>query len=209
MADSSCDVRTRRPFVRDRRAGWQAARASDRRYRVIEARQIKAWILETFNDLEKKRFAQTHYAYDGKTDDFINTGKTLAEYLEPRLSAKKRRGLPLEFYDSSRIQGAHATYYYFEVKRDYYKHLEQGFPAAAYLQGWVRAAGDEMVWLTREFAVTDPDPKEISWDTPLLFWRHGNAIDVLVKRSEWESGLYLILKLANDTVDEVMGVGFR
>ena len=177
--------------------------------RSIEARQIKAWILETFNDLEKKRFAQTHYAYDDKADDFINTGKTFAEYLEPRLSAEKRRGLPLELYASSRIQGAHATYYYFEVKRDYYEHLRQEFPAAAYLQGWVRASGDEMVWLTQKFAVTDPDPKEISWDDPILFWRHGNAIDVLSKRSQWESGYYGILRIENDTVNQVTGAGFR
>lgn len=177
--------------------------------RSIEARQIKAWILESFNELEKKRFAKPHYAYDDKTDDFINTGKTLAEYLEPRLGAEKRRGLPLKFYDSSRIQGAHDTYYYVEVTRDYYEHLRQEFPAAAYLQGWVRATGDEMVWLTQNFAVTDPDPKEISWYAPILFWRHGNAIDVLFKCSQWGSGYYGILRIENETVNEVMGVGFR
>ena len=34
LADRSCDGSTRRLFVRDRRAGWQATPASDRRYRV-------------------------------------------------------------------------------------------------------------------------------------------------------------------------------
>ena len=94
-----------------------------------DGRRIAAQIKDTFNELEHKAFEGTHTEYDDKSETFINTGKTLAEHLEPRLSAEKRIRLPLRFDDTFRVEGINATYYYIEVTRDYYKHLREEFLA--------------------------------------------------------------------------------
>ena len=174
-----------------------------------DGKRITAWVLDTFNELERQRFQQRHYTFDYGVDEFIDTGKTLAEYLEPHLSTEKRRGVPLHYFTSSRIEGAGATYYYFEAKRSYYKHLEREFPSNAYLQGWVRDAGDGPVWMTQEFNVTDPEPKGLGWIYPIFFWRHRNLIYVLVKYSEWESGGFRVLRIAGDDVKVLIGGGHR
>jgi len=175
-----------------------------------DSRRIAAQILETFNELENRALEETYYNYyDDKTEAFIWTGETLAESVEPRLSAEKRRRLPLRFdanyLDAAfRVQGINATYYYIEVRRGYYEHLGEGFPGAALLQGWVRATDDELVWLTEDFSLTDDEDKTVQKERPILFWRRGNVVDVLVNRSHWEDVEYIILTIERDTVNEVV-----
>ena len=180
-----------------------------------DSRRIAARILETFNELENRAFDGTyHNYYDDKTQEFIWTGKTLAEHVEPRLSAEKRNRLPLRFdanyRDATfRVQGVNANYYYIEVRRGYYEQLRAGFPYGALLQGWVRATDDDLVWLTEDFRLTDAEPKAGHRDRPILFWRRGNVVDVLVKRSHWEDVEYIILTIDNDTVNEVVDEWFN
>ena len=172
-----------------------------------DGRRIAAQILDTFNELENKALEGTpYYEFDDKTFEYIDTDKTLAEHLEPRLGAQKRFRLPLRFDKVFRIQGINTTYYYIEVNRSYYDQLReeyhQGMAGHALLQGWVLATADELVWLTQTFALTDLDMKGQQFDRPILFWRRGNVVDVLVNRSHWDAGGYIILTIDDDTVNE-------
>ena len=172
-----------------------------------DGRRIAAQILDTFNELENKALEGTpYYEFDDKTFECIDTDKTLAEHLEPRLSAEKRFRLPLRFDKVFRIQGINTTYYYIEVNRSYYDQLREecneGMTGYSLLQGWVLATADELVWLTQSFALTDPDMKGQQFDRPILFWRRGNVVDVLVNRSHWDGGWYIILTIDDDTVNE-------
>jgi len=163
-----------------------------------EDRRIAEQIVDTFNELENRAFERTN----------PQTGRTLAEHVGPRLSAEKRISLPFVF-DTVRVRGINSTYYYIEVSRGYYEHLRKEFPYAALLQGWFRATADELVWMTQNFDLTYMEQKDIEYDTLILSWRHGNVVDVLFKRSQWGSGYFGILRIDNDTVNEVMGVEFR
>ena len=172
-------------------------------------RRVAAQILDIFNELENKEFERTRHEYDDKTGKFISTGKTIAEHVDPRLSSEKRIRLPFAFDDTIRVEGINTTYYYIEVTRGYYEQLKEEFPYAAFLQGWVRATADELVWMTQRFELTEMEQKDISYDTPILFWGHGDVVDVLFERSQWGSGYYGILRIDNDTVNELIRVGFR
>ena len=166
-----------------------------------ESRRLTARVLDTFNELENKAFEETHHH---------RTGETLAEYTEPRLSAEKRMRLPLAVVVSAfRLQEANSTLYYIEMSRDYYRQLREEFPANAYIQGWVRATADELVWLTQSFAVTDPEPKALSWYTPIVFWRRATGFDLLVSHSEWEGERYGILTVKNGTVNDSVYMRYR
>lgn len=165
----------------------------------IEARQVKAWLLRAFNELEFNQFEKPYREYDENTESFVGTGKTLAEHLEPHWSAEERRDTRLKFLRFSRIQGDDATYYYFDVKRSYAPHLHEG---SAVLMGWVRDTGDEMAWLTQKFSLIAGSPK-ISRDKPLLFWRHGGFIDVLVRQYWWEGGQHRLIRIEGDSVEEL------
>lgn len=166
----------------------------------IEVRRVKTWLLEAFNELESNRFEKPHREYDMNSGRFVDTGKTVAEHLEPRWSAEERRDTPLKFHRFSRIQGNGAIYYYFDLTRSYAPHLHEG---SAVLMGWARATGDEMAWLTQSFFLIGGSPK-ISRDKPLLFWRHGGAIDVFVRQYWWEGGQHRLVRIEDNTVEELV-----
>ena len=178
-------------------------------------RRVLARITDTFNELEQKELEGIrHYkiTFDAKTGESIThySGKTLAEHMDSLLSAEKRKRLPFHPYlkDIFRVEGINAAYYYIEVSRSYYPHFKSDYWGYGEFQGWVRFDDDEPVWLTQHFLMTDPDSKEGDSVRPIVFWRHGNAIDVLFRRSYWEGGDHLILRIDNDTVKELVGVGF-
>lgn len=113
-----------------------------------------------------------------------------------------------------RVEGINTTYYYIDVVRDYseyLKHLEGFFPSHTFLRGWVRASADELVWITQSFGTEDyfaDVHKSNYYDTPTFFWSRGNVVDVLIDRAMWEGGAYIILTIDNDTVNEVVEVGY-
>lgn len=169
-----------------------------------EVRRISAQILDTFNEFENKAFEQPHRKYDEKTQEVFDTGITLAEHLESRLSAEKRNRLPLRFDKAFRIQGINATFYYIEVTRSYedQPREEEGWAATGFLQGWVIATADELVRMTLKFALPGPDWKGEEFNTPIVFWTLGEDIAVLVERTDWDGEDYLIIELTPDGICE-------
>ena len=157
-----------------------------------DTRRIATQILETFNELE-------NYALHGIP---IDIGRTIADYLEPRLSSEKRIRLPLRFDAAYRIQGIDTTYYYIEVKRNYYGQTRLEYPAYGFLQGWVHATADEVVWMKQDFSVTDLDMKGNEFATPVLFWRRGNVVDVLVNYHMFGRGGYSVFTMNNGILHE-------
>jgi len=177
-------------------------------------RRILARITDTFNELEQKELEGIrHYkiTFDAKTGESTThySGKTLAEHMDSLLSAEKRKRLPFHPYlkDIFRVEGINAAYYYIEVARSYYPHFKSDYWGYGKFQGWVRFDDDEPVWLTQHFLMTDPDSKQGDSVRPIVFWRHRNAVDLLFRRSYWEGGDHLILRIDNDTVKELAGVG--
>ncbi len=129
------------------------------------------------------------------------------------LSADRRHGIPLHVSKAFRIQLVDAAIYYLEINRDYPSPPEDedvGCSGRSYLRTWVLAnIRGELVSLLQDLLLTDCDMKGVSFDSPLVFWRHTPSIDLLVQRHGWESEDYLILTIDNRAVTERTRMRFR
>ena len=165
------------------------------------SRRMTAMVLDTFNELENQAFERTPYSY--------GTVEGKLTYMEPWRDVEKRQKIPLGVRRILRIQEANSTLYYLELIRDFPIRPEVYFPANSFLQAWVRNTGDELVWITQSLSLTNADMKGNPSDTPIVFWRRGDVVALLVRRTGWESEDYLILTIKNDGVDESASMSFR
>lgn len=166
-----------------------------------DRRRITAKVRDTFNELENQAFERTHSSY-GTVDGQLT-------YMELWRDVEKRQQIPLRVRSISRIQEANSALYYLELIRDFPIRPKVCFPANSFLRAWVRDTGDELVWITQSFRLSDADMKGAQFDTPIVFWRRRNVVDLLARRTGWESERYLILTIKNDGVDESALMSFR
>ena len=124
-----------------------------------------------------------------------------------RLDTKQRHKIPLSVKEAFRIQEADSPLYYLEMIRDY-PGQDYVIPYCSFLQAWVRDTDDELELIAQNVELPGPDWKSQHDDTPIVFWRRAIGVDVLVRRSHWESEEYLILTILQGIVNESTSAWF-
>ena len=166
--------------------------------------RVIGWARDVLDALEENAIARDALSQGVIAGRLRHTGQWL--------DADRRRAAPLQT-STFRVWEPDASVYFVEITRNYGPFASTpgiDCPGFSALRAWVATdTHGKPTSLEQQLALVDCDGKGSRSDTPVVYWRHGTAIDILVRSLGYETEDYLILRVEAGELSNRASMSFR